>query len=194
MSYVKCSVYKNVVSNVLCDCVECPCQTGWETYDCHCHCRHLGFFKFQILNDRTAQEGRAASSCQIWSKSIKPRPRYGDFSIFQDGGRPPSWICYVCVWTTHEGHLMVFIAVQNLVEIDAVVLIIRTFFDFASLAWKRLLTPQKLGFWGFYSLNGEQCQRNSKNGTSSRESASFEPSCAKIRRRVWPVGEFPKKA
>ena len=24
------------------------------------------------------------------------------FSIFQDGGRPPSWICYTPVWTTHE--------------------------------------------------------------------------------------------
>ena len=43
------------------------------------------------------------------------------FRFFQDGGRPPSWICYVCVWTTQEGHLVVFIAVQNLVGIDAVV-------------------------------------------------------------------------
>ena len=24
------------------------------------------------------------------------------FTIFQDGGRPPSWICYTRVWTTHE--------------------------------------------------------------------------------------------
>ena len=32
-----------------------------------------------------------------------------------------------------------------------------------------------------------------EKGTSLRESASFEPSCVKIRRRVWPVGEFPKK-
>ena len=24
--------------------------------------------------------------CQIWSKSVKPRQRYGDFSIFQDNG------------------------------------------------------------------------------------------------------------
>ena len=35
--------------------------------------------------------------------SVKPRTRYGDFSIFHDGDRPPSWICYVCVGTTHEG-------------------------------------------------------------------------------------------
>jgi len=25
------------------------------------------------------------------------------FQFFQDGGRPPSWICYAHVWTTHEG-------------------------------------------------------------------------------------------
>jgi len=56
------------------------------------------------------------------------------FRFFQDGGRPPSWICYVCVRTTHEGHLVVFIAVQNLVGIDAVVLIICMFLDFTSLA------------------------------------------------------------
>ena len=61
----------------------------------------------------------------------------GDMTIsrlFQDGGRAPSWICYVCVWTTHEGHLVVFITVQNLVGIDAVMLTIRMFFDFTSLA------------------------------------------------------------
>jgi len=97
-------------------------------------CRHLGFFKFQLFNGWTAEEGQTASVCQIWSKSVKLRPRYGDFSIFQDGGRPPSWICYVCVRTTHEGHLMVFIAVQNLVGINAAVLIICMFFYFASLA------------------------------------------------------------
>jgi len=31
-----------------------------------------------------------------------------------------------------------------------------------------------------------------QNGISLRESVSFEPSCAKIRRRVWPIDEFPK--
>jgi len=56
------------------------------------------------------------------------------FRFFQDGGRPPFWICYVCVRTTHEGYLVVFIAVQNLVGIDAAVLIICMFFDFTSLA------------------------------------------------------------
>jgi len=35
------------------------------------------------------------------------------FLVFQDGGRPPSWICCARVWTTHEEHLVVFITVQN---------------------------------------------------------------------------------
>ena len=63
------------------------------------------------------------------------------FRLIQDVCRPPSWICDVCVGTTHEWHLMVLITVQNLVLIDTVVSIICTFFDFASLAWKRLFTP-----------------------------------------------------
>ena len=56
------------------------------------------------------------------------------FRFFQDGGRPPSWICNACVGTSHVGHLVVFMPVQNLVGINAVVLIICSFFDFASLA------------------------------------------------------------
>ena len=107
--------------------------------------RHLEFFKFQIFNGRAAEEGRTASPCQIWSKSVKTRPRYGDFSIFQDGGRPPSWICCAHVRTTHEGHLVTFIAMQNLVGIGAVVLIIFCFlhvFRFREFGLKRLFTPQ----------------------------------------------------
>ena len=81
------------------------------------------------------------------AKFGRNRQKRGDFSIFQDGGRPPSWIRYVCVRTTHEGHWVVFIAVQNLVGIDAAVLIICMFFNFKSLALKRLFTFSKLGFW-----------------------------------------------
>ena len=44
-------------------------------------------FKIWNFNRQTAQECQTASPCQIWSKSVKTRPRYGDFSIFQDGGR-----------------------------------------------------------------------------------------------------------
>jgi len=67
------------------------------------------------------------------------------------------------------------------------------FFYFAILAWKRLFTPPKLRFLRILPPKwGAVYQRNPK-GTSLRESASFEPICAKIHRRVWPVGEFPEK-
>ena len=42
-------------------------------------------------------------------------------------------LLYACSGT-NEGHLVVFIGVQNLVEIGTVVLIICMFFDFSSLA------------------------------------------------------------
>ena len=45
--------------------------------------RNVGFLKFQIFNDRKDQERRSASVCQISSKSLELRPRYGDFSIFK---------------------------------------------------------------------------------------------------------------
>jgi len=47
----------------------------------------LGFSKFQFFNGQNGQEVGTASLCQILWKSLQPRPRYGDFSIFQDGGR-----------------------------------------------------------------------------------------------------------
>jgi len=85
------------------------------------------------FNNPNGHKGRTASLCQISSKSLKPLPRYDDFSIIQDGGRPPFWICDACVGTTHEGHLVVFSTVKNLAEIDAIVLIICMFFYIASL-------------------------------------------------------------
>jgi len=45
-----------------------------------------------------------------------------DFRFFQDGGRPPSWICFTRVGTTHEEYLVVFVTVQNLVVIGALIL------------------------------------------------------------------------
>jgi len=45
--------------------------------------RHFGFLKFHIFNGQYGQKGRTATSCQISSKSLKPRLRYGYFSIFK---------------------------------------------------------------------------------------------------------------
>ena len=60
---------------------------------------------------------------KISSKFVKRLQRYQDFSIFQDGGRPPSWICLGHIWTTNSESLGVSITLQNLVMIDAVVFI-----------------------------------------------------------------------
>ena len=69
--------------------------------------------------------GQSASACQISSKSVKQLRIYGDLTVlkmaavchlfFQNGGRPRSH---------SDGHLVVFSVVQNLVGVDAVVLII----------------------------------------------------------------------
>ena len=44
-------------------------------------------FKILIFNSQNGQEGGTASLCKILSKSLQPWPRYGDFAIFQHGGR-----------------------------------------------------------------------------------------------------------
>ena len=90
--------------------------------------RHLGFLKLKISTSGPVRRQIVHHRTKDRSKSLKLRLRYNNFSIF------PRWICSAGVVTTHEGHLVFFITVQNLVGIDAVVLIICTFIDFASLA------------------------------------------------------------
>jgi len=46
----------------------------------------LDMFKFQLCNGPNGHEGQTASPCQISLKLLKLLPRYGDFSIFQNGG------------------------------------------------------------------------------------------------------------
>jgi len=83
--------------------------------------RHLGFSKVGNFNFRSGSEAQYASSCQISRRSVEPFRRYGRFLIFQDGGRPPSWIGFKRVGTTHEEYLVVFVTVQNLVVISAAI-------------------------------------------------------------------------
>jgi len=50
--------------------------------------------------------------------------RASDMTIFRcskNVSRPPSWICYERVRTTHEKYLVVFITIQTFAGIDAVV-------------------------------------------------------------------------
>ena len=61
----------------------------------------LGFQKLEILTAHTLQGSKVrhhAKFCADGRTVVEIRP----FLIFQDGGRPPSWICYTHVWTIHE--------------------------------------------------------------------------------------------
>jgi len=111
------------------------------------------------------------------------------FSFFQYGGFPPSWICDARVWTTHKGHLMVFITVQNLVGIDAVVLITCMVFYFASLTWQCLFTPQNLEFWGDSNETHAPIANppnSSQLGGSSCHSPKLHPGpCSSVDVRLW---------
>ena len=42
-------------------------------------------------------------------------------NFFQNGGRPPSWICWAPTGTTYDDYLVVSIVAPNVVKIDAVV-------------------------------------------------------------------------
>ena len=64
---------------------------------------------------------------------------------------------------------------------------------FACLAWKRLFTNPKIGVLEISPLKWGAISTKPSKGTPLHKCALFEPSSAKIRQRVWPVGEFPKK-
>jgi len=81
----------------------------------------LNFFKLHNFNCRYGQYMR-----QLVKFRADRSNRCGHmvvFRFFQDRGRPPSWICFTPIWTTHEEHSVVFVIAQNLAKICAVVLI-----------------------------------------------------------------------
>jgi len=144
----------------------------------------------------TVKNSNYVNHCAKFCRNRSNRGRdMAIFWFFQDSFRPLFWIYDACVGTTHEGHLVVFTTVQNLVGIDAVVLIICTFFYIVrQFGLKTLIHAPKLGVLrGFWSPKCGAMWTSHPKGISLRESASFEPSCVKIGRRVWPVREFPKK-
>jgi len=104
------------------------------------------------------------------------------FRFFQNGGSPPSWICYARSQTNHEGHL-----VHDLYHCE-------------KFGWNRCSSFDDMHVFRFrkfglktpiHPWRGSHINETPK-GTSFCESVSFDPSCAKICRRVWYVGEFPK--
>jgi len=84
--------------------------------------RHFGFSKMRNFNGSSAVSCQCTSLYQISSKSVKRLQKYSDLTgFFQNGGRPPSWICWAPIATTHDDHLVVSIVLPNLVKIDALV-------------------------------------------------------------------------
>ena len=47
----------------------------------------LHFYNLKCVTIGTVKKVETASLCQMSSKSLKPRPRYGDFSIFYGNRR-----------------------------------------------------------------------------------------------------------
>ena len=93
-----------------------------------------------------AKEGQGSSTCQIMSKSVNPLLRYWDFSIFQDGGRPLSWISLEHIWTTHGD---IWWSSYHFAKFG---------YDRCSnfnehlIVWlKNAYTSPKLGFWGYFT-------------------------------------------
>ena len=114
--------------------------------------RHLWFIKVGKSAGPSCLESQYAWLCQISCRSLKSLTRYRDFWIFQNGSLChcslfPRWRlpCDTYVGTTHDAHLVVFITVQNLVGIDAVVLIICTFFRFREFLLQNAYSRPKIG-------------------------------------------------
>jgi len=62
--------------------------------------RPSAILDFQKSDFRSAETPWAAdfpSLCQIWHKYADRRRNYGQNVKIQDGGRPPSWICYITI-------------------------------------------------------------------------------------------------
>ena len=123
--------------------------------------RHLGFSKVGNFNFRSGSEAQNASSCQISRRSVEPFRRYGRFSIFQDGGRPPSWIGFYACW---DHPRRVFGGVCDCAKFganrcrnfDSMQICI-----FCTLSLKMpIYSPKIGGFVGFYPHNGEKYKRD----------------------------------
>ena len=89
--------------------------------------RYLWFQKVQTFDCRFGSEGQCASPSQISCRSVEILRRCGRCSIFENDGRPPSWICLTCIWTIYKEYLLVFVSVQNVFGIGAVLSIICVF-------------------------------------------------------------------
>jgi len=75
---------------------------------------HLGFSKIQNMTVDPVQGANLRHRAKFHQDRSNGR-------FFENGGRPPSWICWAPTATTHDDHFVVSIVIPNLVKIDAVV-------------------------------------------------------------------------
>ena len=54
----------------------------------------LDFQKFKFLPADTLERPNLRTPVKFHQDTAHPLLRYGEYSIFEDGGRPPSWICF----------------------------------------------------------------------------------------------------
>ena len=136
-------------------------------------------YNFNYTSDAGDQ---CASSRQISSKWVKRFQIQSDLTFFQNGGRPPSWICRGAWWS-----LLLFKNGWNPCSSFAI-LKPSTFCPFGL---KAPVHAPEIGVLGdFTPRNGEQCKRNPKRHILARVRVVWASS-VRICRRVWPVGEFP---
>jgi len=81
----------------------------------------LDFQKFEILTVDPLYEANMRHCNKFHQNRSNVAEIWRFNGFYQNGGRPPSWICWAPTGTTHGDFLMASIVVQNLVEIDAVV-------------------------------------------------------------------------
>jgi len=89
---------------------------------------------------------------------MSKRSWYMAISFFQNGGHPPSWICYTHVWTIHERYLLTYVNVQNLAGFGAVVSTICKFSIVRVKFERRIHAPKS--FFGISPQYWEQYQRD----------------------------------
>jgi len=77
--------------------------------------------KFKIFTVDPLPRASVHHLAKFHQNQSNVRQRQGDLTVFFTCGRPPSWIWWAPIGTTHDDHLVVSIAVPNLVKIDAVV-------------------------------------------------------------------------
>jgi len=76
----------------------------------------VDFQKFQILTIDSLLGADMRHLAKFHRNRWNGRRDMAIYRFFQNGGRPPSWICWAPTGTTHDDHLVVSIIIPNLLK------------------------------------------------------------------------------